>query len=111
MGPTNHLDIWALDALASALGKFTGAIVLVSHNRHFVRSFCKELWICEKGAMKTMRSEDSGDAFSALFSTYISGISKKYSVCTSAARGGKYKGKQIDAKKLRSTTKKSKRAS
>lgn len=34
--PTNHLDLEAIDALADALSRFTGTVLFVSHNRHFV---------------------------------------------------------------------------
>jgi ATPase subunit of ABC transporter with duplicated ATPase domains len=34
--PTNHLDIEGIEALSQALQKYTGTIILVSHDRHFV---------------------------------------------------------------------------
>ena len=43
--PTNHLDLESLDAFLSALDLFEGAVVCVSHHRHFVTSFADELWI------------------------------------------------------------------
>jgi ATPase subunit of ABC transporter with duplicated ATPase domains len=34
--PTNHLDMGTKEMLISALGKFEGAMLFVSHDRHFL---------------------------------------------------------------------------
>jgi ATP-binding cassette subfamily F protein 3 len=47
--PTNHLDIEMRQALASALQEFTGAMVLVSHDRHLLRVSCDELLLVDNG--------------------------------------------------------------
>ena len=36
--PTNHLDLPAIEQLESALGSFTGTLVLVSHDRRMLES-------------------------------------------------------------------------
>jgi len=36
--PTNHLDLDSIQALENALSKFRGAIILISHDQHFVDS-------------------------------------------------------------------------
>jgi ABC transport system ATP-binding/permease protein len=38
--PTNDLDIWMLEELEEALASFTGAIVVVSHDRRFLETLC-----------------------------------------------------------------------
>jgi ATP-binding cassette subfamily F protein 3 len=43
--PTNHLDIDAVNALALALNSFTGGLVIVSHDQHFVESVCNKIVI------------------------------------------------------------------
>ncbi len=42
--PTNHLDLEMRHALNIALQGFEGALLLVSHDRHLIRSVCDELW-------------------------------------------------------------------
>jgi ATPase subunit of ABC transporter with duplicated ATPase domains len=37
--PTNNLDVQAVEALRSALAAYGGAVVLVSHDTPFVRTF------------------------------------------------------------------------
>jgi ATPase subunit of ABC transporter with duplicated ATPase domains len=49
--PTNHLDIEATEALAHALSAYTGTLILVSHDRHFIHKVANRI-LCishEKG--------------------------------------------------------------
>jgi ATP-binding cassette subfamily F protein 3 len=43
--PTNHLDMQAIDALAHALKTFTGGVLVISHDQHFITSVCNEIWL------------------------------------------------------------------
>jgi ATP-binding cassette subfamily F protein 3 len=53
--PTNHLDVESIEALAAALIKFQGAVVLVSHDEQFIKSVCKELWYVENGSVTCLK--------------------------------------------------------
>ncbi|XP_021913880.1 ATP-binding cassette sub-family F member 3 isoform X2 [Zootermopsis nevadensis] len=44
--PTNHLDIETIEALGKAINKYTGGVILVSHDERLIRMVCKELWVC-----------------------------------------------------------------
>ena len=50
--PTNHLDLDAVNALILALNAYSGGIVVVSHDQHFVSSVCEEIWVIKKGRLK-----------------------------------------------------------
>ncbi|XP_063162411.1 ATP-binding cassette sub-family F member 3 isoform X2 [Candoia aspera] len=50
--PTNHLDMETIEALAKALNKFRGGLILVSHDERFIRLVCKELWVCGNGTVQ-----------------------------------------------------------
>ncbi|HXH71437.1 MAG TPA: ATP-binding cassette domain-containing protein, partial [Mariprofundaceae bacterium] len=47
--PTNHLDLEMRHALAMALQEFEGAMVLVSHDRHLLRTVCDSLLLVSAG--------------------------------------------------------------
>ena len=47
--PTNHLDLDMREALAAALQTFSGALVLVSHDRRLLRLVSDSLWLVTDG--------------------------------------------------------------
>ncbi len=49
--PTNHLDLEMRQALSIALIEYTGALVVISHDRHLLRSVCDELLIVHDGTV------------------------------------------------------------
>ena len=55
--PSNHLDVDMREALARALTQFEGSILLVSHDRHLLRSTTDEFMIVADGSI----SEFDGD--------------------------------------------------
>ncbi|XP_061683482.1 ATP-binding cassette sub-family F member 3 [Syngnathoides biaculeatus] len=59
--PTNHLDMETIEALADALNKFKGGVILVSHDERLIRLVCKELWVCEAG--KVFRLDGGFDRY------------------------------------------------
>jgi len=50
--PTNHLDIQSREILLEALQKFAGTVILVSHDRHFLRSLVGRVFEIDHGEMR-----------------------------------------------------------
>jgi ATP-binding cassette, subfamily F, member 3 len=50
--PTNHLDIQSREVLLEALQNFTGTVVLVSHDRHFLRCLINRVFEIDRGRMR-----------------------------------------------------------
>jgi len=50
--PTNHLDLEMRLALNQALQGFDGSVILVSHDRHLLRSVCDDLWLVDNGMLQ-----------------------------------------------------------
>lgn len=42
--PTNHLDMHTVDLLASALNKYEGSLIFVSHDRYFISKTANKIW-------------------------------------------------------------------
>ena len=49
--PTNHLDLEMRHALSIALQSFEGAMILVSHDRHLLRTVCDSLMLVSNGSV------------------------------------------------------------
>jgi len=49
--PTNYLDRDSLGALAGAIRKYGGGVVLISHNREFTNNICPERWVVDSGRL------------------------------------------------------------
>lgn len=50
--PTNHLDIDSRDALNLALLEFSGAVVMVSHDRHLLRTLTDSFCLVTEGTVR-----------------------------------------------------------
>ncbi len=55
--PTNHLDIQSREILLEVLQKFTGTVVLVSHDRHFLRSLVHRVFEIDHGEMRVYEGD------------------------------------------------------
>ena len=49
--PSNHLDVDTREALATALAEYDGSMLLVSHDRHLLRTTVDEFWIVADGGV------------------------------------------------------------
>jgi ATP-binding cassette subfamily F protein 3 len=47
--PTNHLDIDSREALVAALAEYSGAVILISHDRHLLEASVDRLWLVANG--------------------------------------------------------------
>ena len=50
--PSNHLDVDTREALARALAEFPGSVLLVSHDRHLLRTTVDTFWIVADGRIQ-----------------------------------------------------------
>ena len=55
--PTNHLDLDMREALAEALSDFSGAIVLVSHDRHLIGLVIDTYWRVAHGVVEEFNGD------------------------------------------------------
>lgn len=50
--PTNHLDIKTREVLLRAIQEFEGTVILVSHDRHFLRAIAKRVFEVDHGELR-----------------------------------------------------------
>ncbi len=55
--PTNHLDLEMRHALSMALQEFSGAMVIVSHDRHLLKSVTDQLILVDHGKVETFNGD------------------------------------------------------
>ncbi len=55
--PTNHLDLEMRLALNQALQGFEGSVILVSHDRHLLRSVSDDLWLVDDGSLQPFNDD------------------------------------------------------
>ena len=55
--PTNHLDIDSREALIHALAEYSGAVILISHDRHLIEASVDRLWLVAKGTVTPYDSD------------------------------------------------------
>ena len=50
--PTNHLDIRSREVLLKAIQEYDGTVLLVSHDRHFLKSIANRVFEVNHGELK-----------------------------------------------------------
>lgn len=55
--PTNHLDILSREILLEGLKEYEGTIILVSHDRHFLRSLVNRVFEIDHGEMRVYEGD------------------------------------------------------
>ncbi len=55
--PTNHLDIKSREMLLDSLKKFDGTVILVSHDRHFLRELATRVFEVDHGEMRVYEGD------------------------------------------------------
>ncbi|ORX70256.1 P-loop containing nucleoside triphosphate hydrolase protein [Linderina pennispora] len=53
---TNHLDMYAVEGLINAINEFEGAVVLISHDRHFVRETADDVYSLVDGNLTLLEN-------------------------------------------------------
>lgn len=72
--PTNHLDVDAREALVQALNEYTGAVVVVSHDRHMIELVADRLVLVDQGTAREF--DGSLDDYTSLVLSKDAGGSK-----------------------------------
>lgn len=54
--PTNHLDIEGIEALEEALRNFSGTVLMVSHDRSFIKRVCDRVFELKDGRLQELNA-------------------------------------------------------
>ncbi|MCK5922522.1 MAG: ABC-F family ATP-binding cassette domain-containing protein, partial [Methylococcales bacterium] len=96
--PTNHLDLAALEWLERTLRQWTGALIVVSHDRYFLERVVTEVWEMSQSTLKTYRGSYSSFVYqrehqqkreSDLFASEKERLEKEYAFIRKHIAGGK----------------------
>lgn len=55
--PTNFLDIETKEIVEEALSGYEGAILLISHDRYFIKGVAEEIWLLEEKRLKIFQGD------------------------------------------------------
>ncbi len=55
--PSNHLDVETREALTTALAEYEGSLLLVSHDRHLLRTTVDQFWLVAHGGVSQFEGD------------------------------------------------------
>ena len=100
--PTNYLDRDSLGAMAEAINKYEGGVVIISHNAQFVDQVCPEVWHLEnhtlnlKGSYDWLESANKEAAkLEKAADSYIDGLGNEVEVQKAKKKASKAELKKI----------------
>ena len=100
--PTNYLDRDSLGAMAEAIDKYEGGVVIISHNAQFVDKVCPEVWHLENHTLNLKGSYDwlesaNKEALKQKIQddTYIDGLGNEIKVTKKKKKASKAELKNI----------------
>jgi ATP-binding cassette subfamily F protein 3 len=96
--PTNHLDIDSRAALVEAINEFSGAVILVSHDRHLLEACAERLWLVADGTV-TPFDGDLDDYRRRVLSDRGAGASDANGNRKSGARIGRAEQRRVAAER------------
>ncbi len=94
--PTNHLDIDAKDALVRALGNFSGAVLLITHDPNLVELVADQLWLVSDGTVKNY--DGDMDEYRVYLSERARITGRPAGRGDATGMGGKHSKKPVDNK-------------
>ncbi|MGB7287485.1 MAG: ABC-F family ATP-binding cassette domain-containing protein [Salaquimonas sp.] len=97
--PTNHLDIDSRQELVMALNEYSGAVILISHDRHLVEASADRLWLVGNGTVGPY--DGDMDDYKKLILKGPEGESKAKKKAESAPAPVKKQEKRKDAAQIR----------
>jgi len=74
--PTNHLDLETIDVLTSALNKFEGGMLVITHNISLIQEVVNEIWVVDEDKSVTV-FEDEFDDYRELLEQQVKEFSEK----------------------------------
>ncbi|RYD53942.1 MAG: ABC-F family ATP-binding cassette domain-containing protein [Sphingomonadales bacterium] len=86
--PTNHLDVDAREALIQALNDYSGAVVIVSHDRHMIEMTADRLVLVDSG---------TASEFEGSLDDYISFVLSKESAGPKLSKADKKEARRLAA--------------
>ena len=97
--PTNHLDIDSRGALIEAINDFSGAVILVSHDRYLLQACTDRLWLVANGKVTPF----DGDLDEYRRSVLSDRGSKEYALTKSALQSDRAQARRAAADKRAET--------
>ena len=73
--PTNHLDIGTREALVHAINNYSGAVILISHDRYLIEATMDRLWLVNEG--KVIGYDGDLDSYKTMLLQRVTGSPAK----------------------------------
>ncbi len=89
--PTNHLDLYSIECLESALERYSGAVIIVSHDRYFVNKIAERVY----GFINCHL--DSFDSYTAWWQAYLQALANNKAKPKPAEKKEKVEHKTIQS--------------